>query len=49
MSELWEQAKTEYKVTVSLEKLALMEKAEKAANLNELDELFFKIQALEEN
>ena len=47
MSELWEQAKTEYKATVSAEKLTLMEKAEKAANLNELEEIFFKIYALE--
>lgn len=47
MSELWEQAKTEYKATVSAEKLTLMKKAEKAANLNELEEIFFKIYALE--
>ena len=47
MSELWEQAKTEYKATVSAEKLTLMEKAEKAVNLNELEEIFFKIYALE--
>ena len=47
MSELWEQAKTEYKATVSAEKLSLMEKAENAANLNELDEIFSQIQALE--
>ena len=47
MSELCEQAKTEYKATVSAEKLALMKKAEKTANLNELEEIFFKIYALE--
>lgn len=47
MAELWEQAKEEYKATVSSEKLSLMDEAENAPNLNGLDELFRQIQALE--